>query len=442
MGEKIDVLNRQQFVDDILKIVNQLSENEKGCCFAVEGTWGIGKTFVLEAIEEQLGLIQSEKTNSDRYFVFHYNCWKYDYYDEPAVAIVSAMLDCATKETDVISTNVKKYLDKGWKIAKEKLLEIAGVYIENKIGVNLCTLFEENDAETDTSEVNEMFNFGKTIEEVREKLQAISEEKTIVLVVDELDRCIPQYAIKVMERLHHIFYGLEKVIVIMAIDRRQLEHSVEEMFGNREGDNHIDIERYLKKFIDFSLSLNSGEINASFMEKYKYIFDKFNIKDSSEAKEIGNWMSVLFKGIDVRRQEKIMDKIAMIHSIVCSEQVDVSVLVFEIFYEVLQAENFGELKDLVYINNHDYVSARGRITEEKIALLKDMEANAWHGIIVGFGYERKNLENNLSARLFWYFAKVFNSEKMPYSMEPMLEEKQKKLVEIVMKYYQFSKIIR
>ena len=61
-------------------------------------------------------------------------------------------------------------------------------------------------------------------------LQEIAEERTNVLVVDELDRCIPQYAIKVLERLHHIFYGLTNVVVVIAMDRNQLEHSVEEMF--------------------------------------------------------------------------------------------------------------------------------------------------------------------------------------------------------------------
>ena len=70
------------------------------------------------------------------------------------------------------------------------------------------------------------------------------------VVVDELDRCIPQYAIKVLERLHHIFYGLDNVIVILAIDRRQLEHSVEEMFGiNSLEDKRIDVEKYLKNSV-------------------------------------------------------------------------------------------------------------------------------------------------------------------------------------------------
>ena len=34
--------------------------------------------------------------------------------------------------------------------------------------------------------------------------KALTESNTVVIIVDELDRCIPEYAIKVLERLHHL----------------------------------------------------------------------------------------------------------------------------------------------------------------------------------------------------------------------------------------------
>lgn len=52
MGERIDLLNREGFVDNVIKVVNQLSDIKRGCCFAIEGGWGVGKTFVIEEIEE------------------------------------------------------------------------------------------------------------------------------------------------------------------------------------------------------------------------------------------------------------------------------------------------------------------------------------------------------------------------------------------------------
>ena len=74
MDKRLDLLNREESVENVIKIVNQLSEIKRGCCFAIEGGWGVGKTFVIEEIEERLKGFQSEETNSDRYFVFHYIC--------------------------------------------------------------------------------------------------------------------------------------------------------------------------------------------------------------------------------------------------------------------------------------------------------------------------------------------------------------------------------
>lgn len=169
MDKRLDLLNREEFVENVIKIVNQLSDIKRGCCFAIEGGWGVGKTFVIEKIEDRLKVIQSEETKSDRYFVFHYNCWQHDYYEEPAVAIISAMLASIKEDETLLSKDIDNTVKAGYKLAKEKIKEIAGLYIENKIGINLISLVDEINANKDETEdteneFDEMFNFSQTIE--------------------------------------------------------------------------------------------------------------------------------------------------------------------------------------------------------------------------------------------------------------------------------------
>lgn len=436
---RIDLLNRDEFVENVIKIVNVLSENEKGCCFAIEGGWGIGKTFVIEEIEEQLKKIQSEKNNSDRYFVFNYNCWKYDYYEEPSVAIISAMLASIQEDASFVNSEVDGVVTSGWGLAKDKLKEIAGLYIENKIGVNLISLFEEVDEKSKqekekTFEFDEMFSFGQTMEKVREKLKEIAKERTIVLIVDELDRCIPKYAIKVLERLHHIFYGLENVVVILSIDRKQLEHSVEEMFGSRRDEASIDIEKYLKKFIDFSMVLDNGTINQSFKEKYQFYYHKFL---GYEEKELNEMLPMLLSGIDIRRQEKIIEKANIVHSLICNEKVDLCVLAFEIMYEVLQAWEFGDMKYVALIGNAHYKDLEERIGKEKIEMLVLMEEKARRG-----SGNRKAICSTLYGKVFWYFANIYNENNIPYVQENGQDEQIAKQLEVAKRYCDFCKIIK
>lgn len=427
MDIEIDLLSREEFVNRVINIVNQLSDTGKGCCFSIEGSWGIGKTFVLGEIEKKLKNMQSERTNSNRYFVFHYNCWQHDYYDEPSVAIVSAMLNSICEDNTVISSGADAAARAGLEAAKDKLKDIAGIFIENKIGFNLINLMEDisdkkEQAENERLEFDKMFSFSKAINNVRKKLDEIASERTVVVVLDELDRCVPQYAIKVLERSHHIFNGLKNIVVIIAVDRIQLDNSINKMFG---ANGSIDTEKYLRKFIDFSLVLDNGTVNESFMDKYGFYFSKF-----SNYKEIGNILSVLLKDIDIRRQGKIIEKANIIHSIICDEELDASVPLFELMYEILILWGFSEadMYKVANIGNVRYVDMEKDIGSERIEVLKMM---------------KKESEGNIIYRkVFSYFSDIFkDGNSLGWDTEEDAEPKELQL-DIAGKYCKICKIMR
>ena len=74
---------------------------------------------------------------------------------------------------------------------------------------------------------DEYFALKNSIEKLNELLKDLSEKYTIVFLVDELDRCIPEYAIKVLERLHHLTEGKSNIITVISMDKDQLKKSVE-----------------------------------------------------------------------------------------------------------------------------------------------------------------------------------------------------------------------
>ena len=442
MSDKIDLLDRGSFIENVIKVVNQLSENKKGCCFAIEGGWGVGKTFVIERIEEQLKEIQSEETNTEKYFVFHYNCWKHDYYEEPAVAIISAMIASLKKEDAVIDENIDNTIKAGYELAMDNLKKIAGTFIENKIGVNIISLADEinekkKETEKSAFEFDELFNFSQTIEKARRSLQDIAKERTIVLVVDELDRCIPQYAIKVLERLHHIFYGLENVVVIMAIDRKQLEHSVEEMFGAKNDDSSMDIDRYLKKFIDFSVVLNNGKINESLKEKYDFYIQRFVVERTYDIAKMKDILTMLLSEIDIRRQEKIIEKANLVHSLICNEKVHISVLAFEIMYEIVKIWGM----DIGYILEicENMVTSKQNQKEE---IIKHIVEEAYEKYVEYGDRPGRRIADNLYGDVYYYFWRIFNNQTRVCIS--IIGERDK-LIEgekIARKYCEFCEIIK
>jgi predicted KAP-like P-loop ATPase len=62
-------------------------------------------------------------------------------------------------------------------------------------------------------------------------------------MVDELDRCRPDYAIRVLERIKH-FFDISGIVFIIGMDRNQLCHSICGLYGER-----FNSSEYLKKFI-------------------------------------------------------------------------------------------------------------------------------------------------------------------------------------------------
>lgn len=381
--KRIDILNREYVIEELFDIVQSASKNKVYCPFALEGKWGVGKTFVLEKLEEKLELEMNEDTFDNRYFVFHYNCWKYDYYEEPAIAIVSALKD---KVDDEFCKEIQGAIKDSWEVAKKTINAMAKVFVKNKIGIDLVQVYadikdEKEERETKEKEFDSLFAFNRALNVVREQIRELANYKTVVIVVDELDRCMPSYAIKTLERLHHMFEGIDNVMVIVAVDSIQLEQSVREIYGE-----NVDTERYLKKFISFKYKIGIGETQKSVIEKFQDYFQAF-----SSYTKIEETLTKFFQlsQLDVRTIEKIIEKCKLVHGLVCDREVSNSVLMYEILYTVLGyiGHNPKEGKksecyfgrDLYWIpdiNLAVYQFLDKCIGKELLQFLKDMVTNA------------------------------------------------------------------
>ena len=93
----------------------------------------------------------------------------------------------------------------------------------------------------------------------------------IIFFIDELDRCRPDYAVKVLESIKHYFDD-ERIIFVFSINASQLQHSIKAHYG--EGFNATG---YLDKFFDLWISLpkidTSVFVNGSFLDDYGFLQD-------------------------------------------------------------------------------------------------------------------------------------------------------------------------
>ena len=73
--------------------------------------------------------------------------------------------------------------------------------------------------------------------------------RPVVVMVDELDRCSPEYSVEFLQLLEHVFHA-EHVVFVVAINRSELFHSIKSFYGQG-----FNAEGYLERFFDDVLSL-------------------------------------------------------------------------------------------------------------------------------------------------------------------------------------------
>ena len=173
------------------------------------------------------------------------------------------------------------------------------------------------------------FNFQKAIKYFTELVCKITEQYTVVFLVDELDRCIPEYAIKVLERLHHLTEENSNIITVIAIDKKQLISSVEQIFGFENP------AKYLEKFIHFEIKLNYGEVSEKITEKYKDYVALFDRDIFPFDEPVEECLQAIFKGIDVRTQERLVKKAMIVHKLLYTEKKDYSFMCMELLLVVM-----------------------------------------------------------------------------------------------------------
>ena len=135
--EKIDTIGRDEIIQNISNIVESVSQNRGNTTFAIDGVWGCGKTFVLEKLEQKLSKIENEETGENKYFIIHYNSWKYDYYEEPLVAIVSSIVSSLDENKTIKNPKTRIVVKEVFKEIGMALLDLANASVKKITGIDV-----------------------------------------------------------------------------------------------------------------------------------------------------------------------------------------------------------------------------------------------------------------------------------------------------------------
>lgn len=235
-----------------------LNQNEN-IMISLDGIWGSGKTFFIKQFEYLIKNIDEFPDNKlfvendkeifrklkDNNLVIYYNAWQNDDHEEPLESIMYATLnEFPNQKNQLISFKEYKKIVKGfiWDVIRVASLETIDMkhFDEMKsyedITSSIITIEEKKDS------------FNKLINEI------LTDNQRLILIVDELDRCKPTFAVKMLETLKH-FYDNDKITIIVVTNNSELSHTIKKFYGYE-----FDGCGYLNKFYDAVISLEIKDI--------------------------------------------------------------------------------------------------------------------------------------------------------------------------------------
>ncbi|WP_417458188.1 KAP family P-loop NTPase fold protein [Kordiimonas sp.] len=270
---------------------------------SLHSPYGTGKSFFFECWKADL--------ENQGYKVVLFDAWKTDFSDDPLSAFISSIKkqlsngDSKTeKKFDELARRTggflrSKFLPLVLKSASRKLIGDEGIeeFLED-IGANpdevsdmlgsvaLEALATQEMAEDSMRDFREFLS--ETVNEIVADAKSEDHQKLIILV-DELDRCKPSYAIEVLESIKHLF-AVQGTVFVLAFDETQIRETIAQSYGL-----HTSGEGYLRKFIDWQFKLPEPEVKryGLFLGERLFADTQSEAKKSTQADYLRDGVSLI-----------------------------------------------------------------------------------------------------------------------------------------------------
>lgn len=210
------------------------------------GDWGSGKTTILEILNQQL----SARNDT---IVVYTRPWEYDPTLDARATLIEEVLECLRKRA--------KSDQKLWKKAKGKFEQLASRIRWSKA----ITLAARSAVTFTLPSVEGLVDiFGKgdevadpTLKGFRKEFEVLLGEFTdvrrVVVLVDDLDRCLPDTVVMTMEAIK-LFLSVEKMAFVIAADELPVKHAIARHFDRDERGTRMAAD-YLEKIVQIPISV-------------------------------------------------------------------------------------------------------------------------------------------------------------------------------------------
>ena len=274
--------DEQNILSENLKETEKIIENNPEFIqkIFIDAPWGMGKTYFGQALKEKL---KKEEKNK----VEIINIWEIDYFSDPMKSFMGEL-----KEKEILVEGIKDKAEElislnGSSLIKKSLpflfSNVAAPILEKYTGIKIEGLKEklenvvEGFSEINLPELEEYKKYKDVVEKFKTELN--KDEKRKIIIIDELDRCKPDYAISILEIIKH-FFGVKNIIFVFLVNKEQLKNTVLNLYLKEDKN-----EEYFEKFFDIEFKLPEIRYDEYIEIEYKKYYDinSYEVDDTSSS---------------------------------------------------------------------------------------------------------------------------------------------------------------
>lgn len=236
------------------------------------GDWGSGKSSILKILKNGLSSAESKK----KHLVIHFDSWIFEGYEDAKTAILTAIIDelasNATLGARVKGEALSLLKRVRWmKIAKIGIQAAASIALSNPlplVGGMLLTKGEAADNVSPNGFLSDLIDpengTAYDVRKFREEFGSLLEKTgldSLIVLVDDLDRCSPERIIENLEAIK-LFLNVPGMAFVIAADRRIVEDAIRVRYANflssatlGAGERQAIVVDYLEKLIQIPYTL-------------------------------------------------------------------------------------------------------------------------------------------------------------------------------------------
>lgn len=273
-----DLLNFKVVADTAAQMIKD--GNGQPVSIGVSGSWGVGKSSLVQMIGESLKSLDSGKN----YIFINFNAWLYQGYDDARMALLQKVADKIMEESESRKTCIgeaKEFIKRiNWLRTAKFMIPVAtgiitGGAVAGPVGSFIGAvsgLFSQSGmpSQEDLSKIKDSYNqvapdlqnllndkeeksVPKEITALRSLFQELLKklDLTLIVLVDDLDRCLPNTAISTLEAMRLLLF-IPQTAFIIAADEQMIRNAVRSHFGNIDLSDEL-VTSYFDKLIQIPL---------------------------------------------------------------------------------------------------------------------------------------------------------------------------------------------